>query len=568
MSERSEVKAALRGLAVNLATCPLDEIDGRWGEIGRDLLETADHAHWHYVALLCHASLVEGGYADARDDAYINRLVYGHRINDALYLKLHHSSNLPLRPLRLLARRWNVPRTDRWVEVADLRRLLCEIVRRASKEIRVACIEKEIRREFGALNDRLKDGALMQMMRHAMALNGMQWRRLTKETQHEVAHVRLHLASGFLTTTVRVGGRIGRITHIVPLVLLPELAEDERQTLDSHFGARGMSRHVFRLLRALQDKDAPEAAVLEQLRYFYDLLLAPLFAKPGIAGAIAALGERPTLVIVTHGALAQIPFAALHDGARHLVERFNIVQSPPLYPIEAFEPGDVDWEALLGGEPASPASGVRGRFDQVGLPHAKAEAANLTRIFGPLAEDGPWTADSLRDLTRHRGVAFLSAHVRPSGLGSTATSVQTPDGRLIPFGDIVTAPMAADLLVLAGCMSVGQSDWLADGENSVVSLYRRAGVQSVIASLWSVDDQAASIYTGALMQALSAGSSRAAAHGDAQRAVLRMQLTVAEAHSSYERLIHQPGGGEPTDPTLSFAPPRFWAAFTLAGAWR
>lgn len=565
MGERLEATAALGGLALDLATTPPEAVEAHWERFGPALLNAADAACWHYVALLCHASLIEGD--PLPDDAYIQRLVQGHRINDALYLKLHHDPNLPRRPLRLPARLWNVPGTDGWMDAEAPRVLLREIVECAPEAGRANWIEKQLRRRFGAMNNRLKDAAAMQMMRHASALNGMQWRRLTKESQHEAVHVRLHLASGFLTTTIRVGGRIGRVTHVVPWKMARELDDDERQSIDSHFAVRGIGRHVFDLLCTLEDEHAPEVAAHERLRYFHDLLFEPLFAKPGIAAAIAALGERPTLVIVTHGALAQIPMAALHDGERYLAERFNVVQSPPLYPAEAFAPGDVDWEALLGGEPIPPASGARALFD-AGLPFAPAEAANLARFYGTQAGDGCWTPEAIRALTRGRGVAFLSAHVRPSGDGTAATAIQTPDGDYIPFGDVVTEPMAADLLVLAGCVSVGQSDWLADGENSVVSLYRRAGVQAVIASLWPVDDHAASLYTGALVEALAAGKSRAAAHGDAQRAVMGTRLTVTEAYRAQRRLISQPGGGTPVAPALSFAPPRFWGAFTLSGAWR
>ena len=567
MGKRLVATAALGGLARDLATTPPEAVEAHWEWLGPALLNAADAASWHYVVLLCHASLVDSSHIDVKDDAYIQRLVQGHRINDALYLKLHHQPDLSRRPLRLPARLWNVPGTDGWIDTEAPRALLREIVEHAPEDGRVNWIEKQLRRQFEAMNNRLKDAAAMQMMRHASALNGMQWRRLTKQSQYEAVHVRLHLASGFLTTTIRVRGQIGRVTHVVPLKMARELDEDDRRSIDSHFAVRGIGRHVFDLLCTLHDKEAPDAAAHDRLRYFYDLLLAPLFAKPGIAAAIAALGERPTLVIVTHGALAQIPMAALHDGECYLGERFNVVQSPPLYPAEAFAPGDVDWEALLGGEPIPPGSRARGLFD-MGLPSAPAEVANLARFYGARAGEGNWTPEVVRALTRSRGVAFLSAHVRPSGDGTVATEIQTPDHRYIPFGDVVTEAMAADLLVLAGCVSVGQSDWLADGENSVVSLYRRAGVQAVIASLWPVDDQAASLYTGALMEALAAGKSRAAAHGDAQRVVMGTRLTVTDAYRAQDRLIAQPGGGTPVAPALSFAHPRFWAAFTLSGAWR
>lgn len=146
--------------------------------------------------------------------------------------------------------------------------------------------------------------------------------------------------------------------------------------------------------------------------------------------------------------------------------------------------------------------------------------------------------------------------------------LRTPDRRSLAFTSISEQPMAADLLVLAGCISTAQSDWLADGENSLASLYRRAGVASVISTLWPVDDRAARLYTDALMEALAMGESRALAHGKAQR---RVMAAVVPIGHSQERLILQPSVADDAvlaEPQMAFDHPYFWGTFTLAGAWR
>ncbi len=565
---QAEANIALHALTEAVAAASADGLSAEWPRLGKLLVEAADAARWHYVALLAHAHLVETS-AVAADEAYIRRLVFNHRINDALYLKLYGQIEHPMRALRLPARRWNIPKTDKWISSGEPLARVAGLLRNAPKSAsqRAIWLRHKLPPVLRRLNNRLKDGALMQMMRHAMALNELRWRRATKFSQQRAVHVRLHLASGFLTLSIRVRGTLFTLHCLIPNVALGWLDEADRAALDSHFAVRALSRKVFDLLCALHDKTADAAVCLPGLQLFYDLLLRRLLEEPRVAAAMSALGETPTLVIVTHGALAQIPFAALHDGEQYLGERFNIVQAPPLFGTDDFAPGDVDWESLEGGLPI-PTIQARGLFDGARLPRARMEAVNFRRIFGVSTHgEESWTAEGVRALTQPPGLAFLSAHVAPSGDGAGGTLLETPTNAVIPFRDLVAEPMHADLLVLAGCVSVGQSDWLADAENSVVSMYRQAGVRAVIATLWPVDDHATSLYTEALMSALAAGKPRSVAHGDAQRRVLTARLGIGEAYAEQLRLIRQVAGGRPVSPEMSFAHPRFWAAFTLSGSW-
>ncbi|WP_293322971.1 CHAT domain-containing protein [Phenylobacterium sp.] len=581
MKASQAARDALGPLAGELAEDSPDHVHARWPHFARLLHGAAEASRWHYVALLCLAALVDEGELAPTAPEYIDSLVFNHRINEALYFKLYHDrlvaegrlSNRPLRSLRLPARRWNLPNTDCWVSCGDVKSIVVEVAEEAAAvgaDARPAWISHALSERLGELNDRLKDAAVMQMMRHAGALNGMQWRRLTKSTSREVVHVRLHAASGMLTTTIRVGGGSPqRKTHALPLLVLPRLSEFEAARFDSHFGVRALGRLVFDALVALRDRSRAASEALESLQWFYDQLLAPLFAKRGVAGRIAELGERPTLVVTTHGALAQLPFAALHDKQCYLGERFNVVQAPPLFPEEDFATGDIDWDSMQGGEPLPQGLPVRGMFNP-DLPEARTEAVNLRRHFGVRASlsEGDWDIAALRQLTRGRGLAFLSSHIDPSEDGVAGAMLRTPDKRALAFTSILGEPMAADLLVLAGCISTAQSDWLADGENSLVSLYRRAGVASVISTLWPVDDRATRLYTDALMAALATGRSRAQAHGEAQRQVMGAVVSIGQ---SQERLIRQPSVGAdaiPAEPQMAFDHPYFWGAFTLAGAWR
>jgi len=483
-----------------------------------------------------------------------------------------------MRPVRLPARFFNFSGTDRWVSAEDILTALAAIARASSavaERRRERWAAWRIRRDFLRLNRRLKDAGLMQLQRHAMAMGGLTWRRFTKETRHEAIYVRIHYSTALLTLAIRVG----YITRTVRLLLqshvLPSFRHIHPGPKDNHFGARGVSQRVHETLLAIRS-GAPAPEILPHLQWLYCTLVEPLFTKPDVAAAIANLGECPTLAVVTHGALAQLPFAALHDGAHYLAERFNVVQSPTLFSATAFREGDLDWATMGGGQPIPAAAIVRALIDPT-LTHSAHEARHLRRHFGDRVAvldseaAGQWDATTLRWLTRERGIAFLATHVRPSGLGTSGTALQTPSKGFVRFDAALNERVGADLVVLAGCVSSGQSDWFADDEDSLVSRYRLAGAASVVSTLWPVSDLATPYYTDALMAGLAAGQSRADAHGAALRAMLRVSPGVGRIAFGEERLIRQPkpnvnainveSGG-----TLDH--PYFWGPFVLSGAWR
>lgn len=552
------------------------------------LADIATENNWHYLYLLCLAHLRSQGSGAARSfmarvtkDKVIEALITNHRINEALHLRLADGEDDPTAglPLQLPARRWNLPGTDRLVEADDVRRMLLGIQQEASrkaKERHRRWIASALIRRFKAINDRMKDAVLMQLMRHAGALNGMQWRRLTRRSQHDAVHVRLHYASGFLTASVGVAGLIARKITALPILFAPTLDDSTRRRIDSHFAARIVSAQVYELLLALR---SPKADPLPHVQRFHDLLLRDVLAQPDVARAIHSLGDHPTMIVATHGALAQIPFAALHDGRQFLGERFNIVQAPPLYSDQPFATGDMDYEAMTGREPIGMPRSIRVMADTIALQGARKEVEHYRALQAQGVDmtirDGttnePWSADMLRRVISEPGVALLSCHMEPSPSGVAETQFLTPDGARVRAADLLNAPLHADLLVLAGCVSLAKTDWFGSVEDSLASRLRKAGVQSVVTTLWHVSDAAARHYNETLVMALSEGRSRVAAHGAALRALRRLQINVFTGEATGERKIVQYQGadaGPEVAPSGTYDHPYYWAPFVLSGAWR
>jgi CHAT domain-containing protein len=116
------------------------------------------------------------------------------------------------------------------------------------------------------------------------------------------------------------------------------------------------------------------------------------------------------------------------------------------------------------------------------------------------------------------------------------------DGRL-EVHEVFGLNLAADLVVLSACetgVGSGQRRDVPAGDDWVglVRAFLYAGTQTVLASLWPVDDRATARLMEQFYRSLRRGRSKAAALGDAQRALL----------------------GDP-----DHAAPFYWAAFVLTG---
>ncbi len=97
--------------------------------------------------------------------------------------------------------------------------------------------------------------------------------------------------------------------------------------------------------------------------------------------------------------------------------------------------------------------------------------------------------------------------------------------------------------MLSACQSAAGEAWAREGVLGMQRAFRLAGARTVIASQWSVDDEATREWVRALYEARSAGVSRAAdAMSAASTAILRARRT----------------SGRSTHPF-------YWAAFTASG---
>ncbi|MBC8162004.1 MAG: tetratricopeptide repeat protein [Roseiflexaceae bacterium] len=284
-----------------------------------------------------------------------------------------------------------------------------------------------------------------------------------------------------------------------------------------------------KLVKTLIAFDDRYSAVPPESEQLYGELIAPLKADL----------QTSRLVIVPHGVLHYLPFAALSNGTRFLGDDYSMSALPSASVLPFIEPGTAGGIPLILGNPDGT------------LPSAANEARAVATLLDaqPLLR-GAATKAALDSQAPHAGLIHLATH-----------GVYNPQTPLDSYIQLAPTPTSADskltvsqiyglrlpratLVVLSACeTNIGA---LSQGDEVVgmARAFMYAGAPSVIASLWDVQDDATKLLMERFYQYLAAGESKAAALGKAQRDVR----------------TYKDSGKQP------YASPYYWAGFVLSGA--
>lgn len=258
------------------------------------------------------------------------------------------------------------------------------------------------------------------------------------------------------------------------------------------------------------------------------------------------LDETEVLVISANGALREVPFAMLRWDDKYAIERFAVASVTNVASLSRQAPPfDLSpKEVLLVGNPDGTLPGAE---DEVGELHQRLPGADA--LVGPQG-----TRDAVTSKMQGKKVVHLATHGRidrnrpvDSFLalsGDEATgrlSYQEIPGLAVQLSD-------CRLVVLSACQSGVAVKGKEKGEGGIVvsinglaAQFRRAGVETLVASLWSVDDEG----TRRLMTGMY---DELVADADIAQAMRRSQL----------RMLADPG----------YAHPWYWSSFVVVGDWR
>ena len=260
-----------------------------------------------------------------------------------------------------------------------------------------------------------------------------------------------------------------------------------------------------------------EEVIQAHLRGLYGKLVEPI-ARHLVSGE---------LIVVPHGFLHYVPFHALSDGRGHLIDRYSVSYAPSAGVFYLCATKETEWEEkslVLGvADERAPRIVEEARAVAETLP-------NATLLLG---------ADASEEALRLHGATSRIVHIATHGLfrrdNPMFSAIQLGSSRLSLF-DLYNLRLGAELVVLSGC-GTGLNAVL--GADELVGLTRGllyAGAQSVVVSLWDVNDASTAAFMRRFYRRLAGGERRAEA----------LQHTMRELRESHPN-------------------PYYWAPFVLVG---
>jgi len=245
-----------------------------------------------------------------------------------------------------------------------------------------------------------------------------------------------------------------------------------------------------------QMADQLRAATESHLRELYASLVAPIRDRL----------QAAHLVVVPHGELHALPFHALLDGARYLIDDFTVSYAPSasVHRLCMTKPATSTGTALIMGVPDPQ------------TPHIVDEIRTVSSVLpNPRVFLG---SDATADQLRTHGPTSQFVHIATHGLfrrdNPMFSSIRLGNGQLAVY-DLYQLRLSADLVALSGC-GTGQS--VVIGGDELVGLGRGllyAGARAVLLTLWDASDKSTAEFMKAFYGRLRPASNKARAARDA-----------------------------------------------------
>jgi CHAT domain-containing protein len=314
--------------------------------------------------------------------------------------------------------------------------------------------------------------------------------------------------------------------NTVPLAAAPSPSPSQRNALDQ----------TVEDLEATLNPFIASPDPLQPSQQLYNWLIRPV--EPELVR-----NDIKTLVFVMDGMLRRVPLAALHDGQRYLVEKYNVALTPGLQLLTPRSTQTKSLKTLVGGLVAS----------RQGFPPLPAVQQEVQEISGILPTqvllDDQFTRDRLQQNIENATypVVHLATHAQFSSRAEN-TFLLTWDERInvksldqfLRQRERRLTKNPIELLILSACQTAAGDNRAALG---LAGVAMRSGARSTMATLWSVQDQSTANLMAQFYAALDKpGISKAAALRQAQLSLLR-------------------------SPQMQYHHPYYWAPFVLIGNW-
>src|ERR1700676_4009849 len=226
------------------------------------------------------------------------------------------------------------------------------------------------------------------------------------------------------------------------------------------------------------------------LKSLYQELVAP----------IRHLLDVRHIVVVQHGLLHYVPFHALHDGESYLIDQFSISYAPSASVYAHCQTKSVNaaGDSLILGVPDARTPAIRAEVDALAgiLPNA--------RLF--LGDDA--TEDVLQTYGPRSKTVHIATHGYFRQDNPMFSSIRLGTSHLSLY-DMAHLQLPVELVVLSGCATGLNVVTPGDELMGLVRGLLQAGAQSLVLSLWDVNDDSTKDFMVEFYTGLQQGHSKA-----------------------------------------------------------
>ncbi len=220
---------------------------------------------------------------------------------------------------------------------------------------------------------------------------------------------------------------------------------------------------------------------LGQMKSRADVCLATLYQK--LLGSLEKLLNGESLVVVPCGLLHYVPFHALHDGGGYVAERFEV----------SYAPSSGVWGKLQERSARKIENSLLMGFADERIPLVEGEIDAVRRIV-PKAKTLVGDKATFSAFTRNapgRDLIHLACHGQFRAENPMFSSLHLADG-WVTVRDICETRINAELVVLSACETGLNKVFAGDEILGLARGFLTAGAASLVVSLWTVNDAAAS----------------------------------------------------------------------------
>jgi len=258
----------------------------------------------------------------------------------------------------------------------------------------------------------------------------------------------------------------------------------------------------------------PEQVVLRLLNKLYNLLVAP------VADLLPATPGH--LTIVPYGPLHNLPFHALHNGSRYLIEGFQVSYLPASTILMHLDARNSEQDSgPTGREVSARPPLVFGYSENGHLQRVHDEAKTIASLLnGRCYLEGEATVARLIEQAPGSPIIHLATHGQSRLDAPNFSYVRLADGQLNAIDAFSLDLKACELVTLSGCETGLALSGGGDEQLGLGRAFLAAGAPSLVMSLWPVEDNATNELMQLFYHYLLKGESKAQALRAAQCSLL------------------------------------------------